>query len=135
MITVYHNLDPGILIRLADAASLEQYQPEARGLELAAVVTDTDDLADAFDRVIHRDGENWTDNSGVIFFGDPRGRRSTQEGDVFVSGDGLAHLVLPQGFRALPGRWLPYLPQRTQESAPTRENKQAMPLRGEENQP
>ncbi len=102
-------------------------------MELAAVVTDTDDLTEAFDRVIHRDGENWTDNSGIIFFGDPRGRRSTHEGDVFVSGDGVAHLVLPHGFRALPGLRLPYQPQKTQEFAPAWENKQAVTNLGEEN--
>lgn len=133
MITLYHNLDPNILLLFTDAAAQEGYQPEARGLELAAVVTDTDDLTEAFDRVIHRDGENWTDNSGVLFFGDPRGRRSTQEGDVFVSGDGFAHLVLPQGFRALPGLQLPYLPHKTQEFAPIEENKQPVINLGEEN--
>ena len=77
---------------------------------MAAAVWDTDDLAEAFDRVIHRDGENWTDNGGVTSFGDSRGRRSSQEGDVFVMGDGLAHLVLPVGFRPLPGLRLPFLP-------------------------
>lgn len=110
IITIYHNLHPNILSHFAQVVHSGNYQPEAPGLELAAVVTDTDDLTEAFDRVIHRDGENWTDNSGVLFFGDPRGRRSTHEGDVFVSGDGLAHLVLPHGFRALPGLRLPYQP-------------------------
>ena len=83
--------------------------PETRGLELAAVVADTDDLTEAFDRVIHRDGENWTDNPGVLSFGDPRGRRSSQEGDVFVAGDGLFFMVLAHGFRPLPSLKLPYL--------------------------
>ncbi len=110
MITIYHNIDPEAPRRLADPAAWEQDRPEAHGLELAAVVHDTDDIAEAFDRVIHRDGENWTDTGGVTSFGDPRGRRSSQEGDVFVTGDGHAHLVLPAGFRALPGLRLPFLP-------------------------
>ena len=103
MVTIYHNLDPEAPRRLADPA-------EMRDLELAAIVWDTEDLVEAFDRVIHRDGENWTDDARVTFFGDPRGRRSSQEGDVFVTGDGRAHLVLPLGFRALPGLRLPFLP-------------------------
>lgn len=110
MVTIYHNLDPEAPRRMTDTVLREPDQGEARGLELAAVVWGTDDLAEAFDRVIHRDGENWTDDAGVTFFGDPRGRRSSQEGDVFVTGDGLAHLVLPHGFRALPGLRLPFLP-------------------------
>lgn len=108
MVTVYHNLDPAAPSRLGNPS--EDYHPHAAGLELAAIVSSTDDLADAFDRVIHRDGENWTADPGVLFFGDPRGRRSSQEGDVFVTGDGAAFLVLPLGFRALPGLRLPFLP-------------------------
>ena len=115
MVTIYHNLDPALPARMADPAFRERYQPEHSGLELAGVAAsgddlDGDDLDAAFDRVIHRDGENWTDNAGVTFFGDPRGRRSSQEGDVFVTGDGLAHLALPLGFRALPDLHLPFLP-------------------------
>lgn len=110
MVTVYHNLDPDTLHFLADATAGQHYQQKAQGLEVAAVVTDTDDLNEAFDRVIHRDGENWTESSGVLSFGDPRGRRSSQEGDVFVSGDGAVYLVLPHGFRALPSLRLPYQP-------------------------
>ena len=109
MITIYHNLDPEAPRRGTDPA-WKAGRLGARELELAAVVWDTDDLAEAFDRVIHRDGENWTDNEGVTFFGDPRGRRSSQEGDVFVTSAGLAHLVLPLGFRALPGLRLPFVP-------------------------
>ncbi len=111
MITIYHNLDPEAPRRMAALPAFrEPDRAGAQGLELAAVVWGTDDLAEAFDRVIHRDGENWTDDAEVTFFGDPRGRRSSQEGDVFVTGDGLAHLVLPVGFRALPGLRLPFLP-------------------------
>ena len=110
MVTIYHNLDPEAAQRLADPTFQGQDRPEARGLELAAVVWDTDDAGEAFDRVIHRDGENWTDRAEVTSFGDPRGRRSSQEGDVFVTGDGLAHLVLPVGFRILRGLHLPFLP-------------------------
>ena len=110
MVTIYHSLDPEAPRRLADPAAWEQERPQPRSLELAAIVHGTGDPAEAFDRVIHRDGENWTDNTGVTSFGDPRGRRSSQEGDVFVTGDGQAHLVLPQGFRALPGLFLPFLP-------------------------
>jgi hypothetical protein len=109
MVTIYHNLDPEAPRLLADPAG-EPGRVDARGLELAAIVWDTGDLAEAFDRVIHRDGENWTDDARVTFFGDPRGRRSSQEGDVFVTGDGLAHLVLPVGFHALPDLRLPFLP-------------------------
>ena len=110
MVTIYHNLDPDVPARMADPAFWEFGRFEARGLEMAAVVRGTDDAAEAFDHVIHRDGENWTDNAGVTAFGDPRGRRSSQEGDVFVTGDGGAYLVLPHGFRALPGLRLPFLP-------------------------
>lgn len=110
MITIYHNLDPALPARMTNPTFQERYQPERPGLELAGVVASGDDLDAAFDRVIHRDGENWTDNAGVAFFGDPRGRRSSQEGDVFVTGDGQAHLVLPLGFRTLPGLRLPFLP-------------------------
>ncbi len=100
MVTIYHNLDP-------DAG--QQERPQPRSLELAGIVHDTNDPAEAFDRVIHRDGENWTDGAQVTAFGDRRGRRSSQEGDVFVAGDGSAHLVLPLGFRDLPGLHLPFL--------------------------
>ena len=110
MVTIYHSLDPEAPRRLTDPAAWERERPQARGLELAAVVQDTDDAAEAFDRVIHRDGENWTDSAGVTSFGDPRGRRSSQEGDVFVTGDGTASLVLPHGFRTLPDLRLPFLP-------------------------
>lgn len=109
MVTIYHNLDLDVPAHMADPAFWEAGRFEARGLELAAVVRDTDDPAEAFDLVIHRDGENWTDSAGVTAFGDPRGRRSSQEGDVFVTGDGGAYLVLPQGFCALPGLRLPFL--------------------------
>ncbi len=69
----------------------------------------TDDLDEAFDRTIHRDGENWTDDPNVQFFGDRRGRRSSREGDVFVLGNGTAYLVLTTGFRVLPQVTLPFL--------------------------
>lgn len=111
MVTVYHNLEPDLLALLAaDRGMLEMYSPEPETLELAAVVRDTDDLMEAFDHVIHRDGENWTADPRVMFFGNPRGRRSSHEGDVFVAGDGTAHLVLPLSFRELPGLRLPFLP-------------------------
>lgn len=110
MVTIYHNLDPHIPARMTDSTFRERYQPETVSLELAGAVTGMDDLDAAFDRTIHRDGENWTDYGGVIFFGDRRGRRSSQEGDVFVTGDGRAFLVLPLGFRALPTLRLPFLP-------------------------
>ena len=100
MITEYHRLDP-------TAAGPDA--PAPRDLELVAVVPGADDPADAFDRVIHRDGENWTHDPAVVVFGDPRGRRSTHDGDVLVTPDGLAHLVLPLGFRPLPALRLPYL--------------------------
>ena len=118
MVTIYHNLDPEAPRRLEAPDVQEQDPPQPRGLELAAVVRDTDDVAEAFDRVIHRDGENWTDSAGVMSFGDPRGRRSTQEGDVFVTADGLAHLVLPVGFRALPGLHLPFCPETDERDCP-----------------
>ena len=85
MVTVYHNL------------RLDPAEPETQDLELAGVVLHTNDLDEAFDRTIHRDGENWTDDPAVRFFGDRRSRRSSREGDVFVPGDGAAHLVLPTG--------------------------------------
>jgi hypothetical protein len=110
MVTIYHNLDPGVSARMADPAFRERYGPEPSGLELAGVVAGTDDLDAAFDHTIHRDGENWTDYAGVIFFGDRRGRRSSQEGDVFVTGDGSAFLVLSLGFHPLPDLRLPFLP-------------------------
>lgn len=109
MITVYHNLDPNLPVRMMDAAFQGQYAPAARDLELAGVVHGTEDLDAAFDRTVHRDGENWTDGPGVVFFGDRRGRRSSREGDVFVDGRGAAFLVLPVGFRPLPGLFLPFL--------------------------
>ena len=65
MVTIYHNLDPDAPRRVADPAVCEAGRVGARELELAAVVSDTDDLAEAFDQVIHRDGENWTDNAAV----------------------------------------------------------------------
>lgn len=110
MITVYHNLQPEILARLTDAAACAIYRPALTDLELVAVLDGIDDLAEAFDHVIHRDGENWTADMGVTVFGHPRARRSTQEGDVFVASDGTCHLVLPVGFRALRDFRLPFLP-------------------------
>ncbi len=101
MVTIYHNLNP--------AAFQEEDMPQLRDLELAGIVSGTDDLNEAFDLTIHRDGENWTDNASVQFFGDRRSRRSSQEGDVFVADDGIAYLVLVRGFRRLPGLPLPFL--------------------------
>lgn len=98
MVTVYHNAAP--------AAGQE---PSLQTLELAGVVLSTSDLDEAFDHTIHRDGENWTDDPAVRFFGDRRGRRSSREGDVFVRGDGTAYLVLTHGFRLLPDFALPFL--------------------------
>ena len=98
MVTVYHNAAP--------AAGEE---PPLQALELAAFVLSTNGLDEAFDRTIHRDGENWTDDPFVRFFGDRRGRRSSREGDVFVLGDGAAYLVLTIGFRRLPNLMLPFL--------------------------
>lgn len=108
MVTVYHNLDRDVLSRLADAHEQAHYQPTTQDLELIAVV-DRDDLHEAFDRVIHRDGEDWPSNPGLTVFGSSHGHRSAQDGDVFVTADGLAHLVLPVGFRSLPGLVLPFL--------------------------
>lgn len=99
MVTVYHNPGP---------AGSEQ-EPSLQALELAGVVLQTDSLDEAFDRTIHRDGENWTDDPLVRFFGDRRGRRSSREGDVFVLGNGAAFLVLTYGFRPLPRLTLPFL--------------------------
>ena len=104
MFTVYHRLD-----------SPRGSVPEAsalgpRDLELVAVVPHADGLAEAFDHVIHRDGENWTDDPAVIVVGSPRGKRSTHEGDVLVASSGQAYLVLPLGFQCLPTLALPYLP-------------------------
>ena len=102
MITIYHSLDPA-------AHRKEPREPEPRELELAGIVPGTDSLDEAFDRTVHRDGENWTDDKGILFFGDRRGRRSSQEGDVFVAGDGSAYLVLALGFQRLPALRLPFL--------------------------
>lgn len=99
MITVYHNLS-------VDPAPAE---PTERDLELAGVVLRIGSLDEAFDRTIHRDGENWTDDPSVRFFGDRRSRRSSREGDVFVLSDGTAYLVLIHGFRRLPDLALPFL--------------------------
>ena len=99
MVTVYHN----------SRWEGSEQEPLLQSLELAGVVAHTDDLDEAFDRTIHRDGENWTDDPAVRFFGDRRSRRSSREGDVFVPGDGTAHLVLAVGFRPLPGLRLPFL--------------------------
>ena len=99
MVTVYHNCGP---------ATGEQ-EPSLQSLELAGIVVSTDDLDEAFDLTIHRDGENWTDNAEVQFFGDRRSRRSSREGDVFVQSDGMAFLVLPRGFWRLPNLALPFL--------------------------
>ncbi len=99
MVTIYHHLRAGS----------EQETPRPAELELAGVVFGTDDLDEAFDLTIHRDGENWTDNTAVQFFGDRRSRRSSHEGDVFVLGDGTAYLVLVHGIRRLSSLRLPFL--------------------------
>ena len=91
--------------------------PELRDLELAGLVPGTDSLEEAFDLTIHRDGENWTDDQSVLFFGDRRSRRSSHEGDVFVLGDGRAYLVLPRGFRLLADLTLPFLSDFLSDSA------------------
>ncbi len=98
MVTIYHNIVPG-------AAE----EPFLQALELAGIALGTDDLDEAFDLTIHRDGENWTDEPSVRFFGDRRSRRSSREGDVFVLSDGMAYLVLTAGFRLLPDLALPFL--------------------------
>ena len=99
MVTVYHNFSP----------AAGEKEPSLQTLELAGIVVSTDDLDEAFDLTIHRDGENWTDNTEVRFFGDRRGRRSSREGDVFVLGDGTAFLALTYGFRRLSNLALPFL--------------------------
>jgi len=101
VVTIYHNLNP--------AAFQEEDKPQFGDLELAGIVSGTDDLDEAFDLTIHRDGENWTDNASVQFFGDRRSHRSSQEGDVFVAGDGTAYLVLAHEFRKLLYLMLPFL--------------------------
>lgn len=101
MITIYHHLSV--------TAAQEQSTPRLEDLELAGIVLSTNDLEEAFDLTIHRDGENWTDGSAVQFFGDRRSRRSSQEGDVFVRGDGAAYRVRAQGFERLPDLALPFL--------------------------
>ena len=109
MITLYHHLDPRLPERMASGEFAESFVPLPRDLEMAAVVEGTDDLDAAFDRTIHRDAEHWADEAGIVCFGDRRGRRSSREGDVFVDGQGAAFLVLPLGFRPLPGLRLPFL--------------------------
>ena len=109
VITIYHHLDPRLQGRMTNREFARGFVPLTRDLELAAVVEGTDDLDEAFDRTIHRDAEHWTDEAGIVFFGDRRGRRSTREGDVFVDGHGAAFLVLPLGFQPLPGMRLPFL--------------------------
>ena len=110
MVTVYHNVGPDASTLPVVPAAVTDYRPRLEDLELAAAVSGTDDPAEAFDHVIHRDGENWTADPAVTVFGSPRGRRSSQEGDVFVTGDGTAFLVVPIGFRVLTGLRLPFLP-------------------------
>ncbi len=105
MITIYHNLHP------LNTRSRED-TPRLGDLELAGIVPGTNSLDEAFDLTIHRDGENWTDDNSVQFFGDRRSRRSSHEGDVFVSGDGQAYLVLAHGFQPLPDLALPFLPDK-----------------------
>jgi hypothetical protein len=100
MVTIYHNLN---------LAAAQEDTPQFKDLELAGIVFGTNDLDEAFDRTIHRDGENWTDDSAVQFFGDRRSRRSSQEGDVFVLSDGAAYQVMTHGFRPLPDLALPFL--------------------------
>ena len=102
MVTIYH--------QLSRALGRDHSAPRLEDLELAGIVFGTDDLDEAFDLTIHRDGENWTDNASVQFFGDRRSRRSSQEGDVFVLGDGAVYLVLTCGFQLLPILVLPFLP-------------------------
>ncbi len=109
MITIYHHLDPRLPGRMTNREFARGFVPLTRDLELAAVVQGTNDLDEAFDRTIHRDAEHWTDEAGIVFFGDRRGRRSTPEGDVFVEENGAAFLVLPLGFQPLPGLRLPFL--------------------------
>jgi hypothetical protein len=104
VVTIYHHLD---------LAAAQEDTPQLKNLELAGIVFGTNDLDEAFDRTIHRDGENWTDDSVVQFFGDRRSRRSSQEGDVFVLGDGTAYRVMTQGFQPLPGLALPFLGDNT----------------------
>ena len=106
MVTIYHNLCP----------AMGQQTPRLQELELAGIVPGTDSLDEAFDLTIHRDAEHWTDDLLVQSFGDRRSRRSSQEGDVFVLGNGAAFLVLVHGFRALPGLRLPFLPNETDKS-------------------
>jgi hypothetical protein len=101
MVTIYHHLNL--------VTAQKEDTPQLRDLELAGIVFGTSDLDEAFDRTIHRDGENWTDDNAVQFFGDRRSRRSSQEGDVFVSGDGTAYQVTMHGFRRLPSLALPFL--------------------------
>ena len=108
MITIYHNLDYHIATRLKDPAEQTDYQPTPQDLELAALVPE-DDLSRAFHRTLHEEGVAWTGDKGVTVIGDPRDRRSTYDGDVLVDGEGVAHLVLPVGFRTLPDLQLPYM--------------------------
>ncbi|MGI4788938.1 MAG: hypothetical protein ACRYFS_08805 [Janthinobacterium lividum] len=102
MVTIYHNL-------ALSNARLALDMPQFSDLELVGIALNTDNLDEAFDLTIHRDGENWTDDNSVMFFGDRRSRRSSHEGDVFILSDGTAHLVLTQGFRHLPHLRLPFL--------------------------
>ena len=102
MVTIYHHLNPA---EACDGSG----GPLLKDLELVGIVPGTDSLEEAFDKTIHRDGENWTDDPSVLFFGDRRSRRSSHDGDVFVQGDGTAYRVLAQGFEALPGLKLPFL--------------------------
>jgi hypothetical protein len=104
VVTIYHNLN---------LTAAQEDTPKFRDLELAGIVFGTNDLDEAFDRTIHRDGENWTDDSVVEFFGDRRSRRSSREGDVFVLGDGTAYRVMTQGFQPLPNFTLPFLGDNT----------------------
>lgn len=106
MVTIYHKVNPPDWYQ---AEPQKQSAPPLQELELIGVALETNDLDEAFDLTIHRDGENWTDGSAVMVFGDRRSRRSSQEGDVFVTGEGTAHLVLTQGFKPLLGMLLPFL--------------------------
>ncbi|MEO7717960.1 MAG: hypothetical protein ABIY70_17300 [Capsulimonas sp.] len=108
MITIYHHLDFHIATRLIDPTEQQIYQPTPQDLELAAIVPE-DDLSRAFHRTLHEEGVAWTSDKGVTIVGDPRTRRSSYDGDVLVDAEGMAHLVLPVGFRALPGLRLPFL--------------------------